>query len=187
MIFRANSGPVSVAQKILVSVSMVASVALIGCGGGGGTGGGSNGGGGTGDCGSASTSTALVACGFVKPDGAANGVNGLVLELKTAGGAVVAAGTTIHDPVTGQDGYFKITVPSNAATFDVSFAGASGYLVNYLKYKGSTYDITRPASAGGACIPALVLPKAAADNFIGTVSVFADSGPPPSPVFTCPR
>ncbi len=186
MIHRASSGPVALKQNILVALSMSAAVALIGCGGGGG--GGSTGGGtGPGDCGSVSSSGVLVACGFVVPQGSTSGVNGLTVNLKSAVGATLISGITVNDPVTGRAGFFKINVPVGAATFNVSFAGVSGYLNSYLSFRGQSYDVGRTASAGGPCIPALVLPKVGQDNMIGTVVVFPDSGPPPSPVFTCPR
>ncbi len=187
MIRRAYSGVISLKQNILVALTVSAVVVLIGCGGGGGTGGGPSGGGGAGDCGSVSGSGVLVACGFVVPQGASNGTNGLTVNLKSSTGTTLTSGITGRDPVSGRDGFFKINVPSGATTFNVSFSGVSGYLTSYLGYNGQQYDVTRSASAGGPCIPSLVLPKAGQDNVIGTVVVYPDSGPPPSPVFSCPR
>ena len=184
MNFRAQLGPASWKQNLLLAASIAASAALIGCGGGGGGNGG--GVGGAGLCGSVSGSGVTVVCGYVVPNGGVSGVNGVNVVLRSATGVALISGTTVHNSTSNQDGFYKINVPAAAALFGVDFSGTSGFLTSYLSFSGSLFDQTRLANAGGPCIPALSL-TAGQDNLISTITVYGDSSAPPPPVFVCPR
>ena len=181
---RAIFSPASWKQNLLLAASMGAVAALIGCGGGGS--GGGNPIGGPGSCGSVAGSGITVVCGFVISNGSTSGVNGVNIVLRTAGGTAIGSATTVHDASSSRDGFYKINVPANAATFGVDFSGVTGYFTSYLRFGGATYDQSRQATVGGPCIPALTA-IAGQDNVQGDVSIYSDSSAPPAPVFNCPR
>ena len=154
---RASKSPMHWKQNLLLATVMGTAGVLLGCGGGGGGGNGGGGGGGVGDCGSAAGAGTVV-CGYVVQSGTTTGVNGATVRLRTAAGTTVASIATSNDTLL-HPGFFKITVPGGAvipSTISVDVP-STGFLPNYVQYKGKNYDATRPAVAGGPCIPAITV------------------------------
>jgi hypothetical protein len=171
-------------QNLALIIGLGAAFVMLGCGGGGG-------GGGaiipppTGDCGSAAGAGTVV-CGYVVDFGTTTGANGATVLLKSAGGQTLASTTTITNPANNTPGFFKFTtIPAGAATIQID-APATGYNQNFVSFGGKTYYYALTASAGGPCIPALVITNAGADNKLTNFTLFPSGSPPPPPV-GCPR
>jgi hypothetical protein len=116
-------------------------------------------------------------------------VNGATVRLRNNAGTTIASGITQTDASTGKGGFYKITVPAGAAlptTISVDVP-STGYLPNYLQYKGKNYDSTRTATVGGPCIPAVTLTASADTRLLDPLIIYSDASAPPPPVFTCPR
>jgi len=155
---------------------------LLGCGGGGGgTGGGPT----AGDCGSAAGAGTVI-CGFVTSSGSGSGLNGATVRLRSITGTTLVTGITQHDPVSGSDGFYKITVPASLPQL-ISVDAPVGFYNNYMKYAGATYDQSINATSGGPCIPSIAVTAGQDNRLTNALTLLADTGAPPPPVFVCPR
>lgn len=162
---------------LALTVGLAAAVLQLGCGGGGG--GGNTPPPTTGDCGTTGKVPNL--CGQVVGNLSSAPVAGATVYLKDASGNNVA--TTQTDA----KGWFYFNpIPSGAALFWVD-PPATGFNGNYNEYQSKEYSITRPNLAGnGPCVMAIgALPTG--DKFLGQVILSQEGGPPPQPVFDCPR
>jgi hypothetical protein len=180
-------------QNVLVALGMGAAVVLLGCGGGGGGGNGGCGGGGGGAdlCTDNPNSGLTVICGYVIEEGTTNGVNGAVVSVKTASGAVLKSKPTYTNASSGKSGYYVLEVPATAALIAVAPPSAT-HLPSYFRHgtlsSSPVYDINRPTAGGEPCNPAIPSGLTAGVGNIGpNFAVFSRDGLPPSPVFSCPR
>jgi hypothetical protein len=183
---RALFSPGFCKQNLALMVGLGAAFVMLGCGGGGGGGGGpQNPGQGAGDCGSAPGTNQTVICGYVVDNANTTvGVNGAIVTLKNAAGQTVGTpATTVNNPATGTNGFFKfVNIPAGATMFQVEGPGPT-YFTNTSTFNGKTYaNYLTFQGTNTPCLASLVIANANADNNIGNVRVHAvNAGPPPFP------
>lgn len=161
---------------LALTVGLAAAALQLGCGGGGG-------GGNTppvlGDCGTTGTVPNL--CGRVIGNLSNGPVAGATVYLKDANGNNVGSTQTAADGT-----YHFSPIPAGTALFWVE-PPATGFNGNMNMYQQKEYAINRPNKAGnGPCVMAVgTLPTG--DRNLGDVVLSQEGGPPPQPVFDCPR
>jgi hypothetical protein len=110
-------------------------------------------------------------------------VQGATVTLRHSTGAVVATTTTAANAT-----FTFNSAPANATLFRVD-PPSPAFHQQIALFRGNLYGYTNTATAGGACIPDIIVGGAAIPSGTTTlpdVQVYESTFPPPPP-FGCPR